>query len=99
MTKMNKRAKNTYRQLAQTLGFRFDEEAEALYGTMDGYDMILHSASDGSDAYVYVLKADISAFANGVAIPEADIKRFKKENKPVTVLTQYGNCIHMTLHN
>lgn len=99
MTKMNKKAKNTYRQLAQTLGFRFDEEAEALYGTMDGYDMILHSASDGSDAYVYVLKADISAFANGVAIPEADIKKFKKENKPVTVLTQDGNCIHMTLHN
>lgn len=86
-----------YEQLAMALGFQFDNGQSVIYGTRNGYQIMLY-ASDSR--YPYLLTASVSAkSATGMMIDKQENKQFCKEFKMVSSLNQKENLITMVVKN
>lgn len=91
---MSKVMKN-YEQLAKALDFQFDNRQSVIYGTRDGYQIMVY-AEDLS--YPYVLTVSVSAKSTtNMMIDEQESKQFSKQFKAVCSLNQKDNLITMPL--
>ncbi len=93
---MNKKLKQNYEELARNLGLRMDEEGGALYGRRGAYDMIVYAENSN---YPNMLTVMVSAQRQTGPLMKDVCKQFKRENKPVSSLTQNGSIIAMKLKN
>lgn len=90
------KVKQNYEQLAMALGFQLDQERNVIYGTRNGYQIMLY-ASD--TRYPYWLTASVSAKSARMTIGKQENKQFCKEFKEVTSLLQKEHLITMTVKN
>lgn len=89
---MSKAAKD-YKQLAQMLGFSFDKKTQILYGSKDGFSLII-SAAGYNDPYRLYVVAGARPSMEGLT--QNDVWQFVNEN-PVTSLDQKHNQVLMGL--
>lgn len=86
-----------YQQLASELRMRYDYGHSVIFGTWNGFEVILHPA----DArYPFMLTASISARnPDSIMFTKDELTQFCKDNKPVNFLRQNGNIIAMGFKN
>lgn len=86
-----------YQQLASELHMRYDYGHSVIFGTWNGFEVILHPA----DArYPFMLTASISARnPDSVMFTKDELTQFCKDNKPVNFLRHNGNIIAMGFKN
>lgn len=93
---MNKKIRQNYMDLAQSIGFSLDEESGVLYGKSGGYDVLL-CAQNAS--YPYLLTACVSAQRSMGPLTKEECKQFKKQNKSVMSMTQKSSVISVMIKN
>lgn len=87
---------NNYATLAAGIGFTYDELTNTIYGTRNGYELLIY-ASD--QRYPYLLTITTSARSTGVTLGKDEITRFKKSVAPATALTQKDSLITVVNKN
>lgn len=88
---MNRLVKENYEALAQSVGFRLDEESGVMYGTKGSYSMILYAPQGGSAPYVFCLTVSVQR-GNGPLTREEQ-RKLQRENKFVVRVEQKGSRI------
>lgn len=92
---MSKITKN-YEQLAAATGLRFDGTRNVLYGSKNGYEIMVYA---DTPSYPYILTVALGAKSPMGMLGKAETKQFAKENKAVVSLSQDGNVVKMVLKN
>lgn len=85
-----------YEQLAVANGLRFDGARNVLYGSKNGYEIMIYA---GTPSYPYILTVALGAKSPMGMLDKAQTKQFVKENKDVASLSQDGNMVKMVLKN
>ena len=95
---MKQKIKQNYELLAQHSSLKLDEENGILYGTRNGFDVMVYSLDD---SHPYVFQIEISANRPGAQLTADDWKAFKKQHKPMGNTSQEGNRIlsHVSFSN
>ncbi len=93
---MNKKIRENYESIAQKTGLHLDAEEGAFYGQRSSYSFIVYPANPNAP---YTLTVTISAKRAAGTLSKDVCKQFKRENKPVTALSQTGSLVVMTLRN
>lgn len=81
---------DNYKKLALNIGFTYDEFTNTIYGTQNGYELLIY-ASD--QRYPYLLTITTSARSAGMALGKDEITQFRKSVASVSGLTQKDSLI------
>lgn len=81
---------DNYRNLASGIGFYYDESTNTIYGTRNGYELLVY-ASD--QRYPYLLTITTSVRSAGAALAKDEMTQFRKSVAPVSSLTQKDSLI------
>lgn len=93
---MSKKIVNNYTALATGIGFAYDELTNTIYGTKNGYEILIYAADQ---RYPYLLTISTSARSAGVVLGKDEIKLFKKSVAPASALTQKDSLITVVNKN
>lgn len=81
---------DNYKNLATAIGFNYDESTNTIYGTRNGYELLVY-ASD--QRYPYLLTVTTSAKSVGRVLGKDEISQFRKSVGPVSSLVQKDSLI------
>ena len=83
-----------YEQIAAALGLKLDGAKKVIYGQKNGFDLIIYAENL---QYPYNFTVVTGAKSQMGTLPREDCKQFVKGEKSVSIITQTGNEINMTV--
>lgn len=93
---MNKKALQSYAEIAQSIGLRADENSGTIYGSRNDFEILIYPTAPER---VFQLEIHISAASHGIALTKEEIKSFCGSNKYILNLKQNGSLITLYLKN
>ncbi|MDE7207733.1 MAG: hypothetical protein K2N90_11370 [Lachnospiraceae bacterium] len=85
-----------YKKLASGIGFTYDEFTNTIYGTKNGYELLIYATDQ---RYPYLLTITTSARSANVSLGKDEISLFKKSVAPAAGMTQKDSLITVTNKN
>ncbi|MDE5696564.1 MAG: hypothetical protein K2I96_04005 [Lachnospiraceae bacterium] len=81
---------DNYKNLARGIGFNYDESTNTIYGTRNGYELLVYATDQ---RYPYLLTVTTSVRSAGMALGKDEISQFRKSVAPVTGMVQKDSLI------
>ena len=91
---MNQTILRNYERLAQRTGLQVDREGGALYGTRDGFSVLVYPANL---SYPYLLTIAVAAVRESGPLTREEGKAFRQENPAAGAVNQSGFLVSVTL--
>ena len=85
-----------YKNLASSIGFTYDEFTNTIYGTKNGYELLIYATDQ---RYPYLFTITTSARSATVSLGKDEISLFKKSVAPAVGMTQKDSLITVTNKN